>query len=443
MKSSEYIDEQRKSYSLYVLQSRAIPVIADGLKAAARRVLWVARNGDKYKTATLAGRTLPLHPHAPPDGVINTLAAPYGNNIPLFDGFGAFGTLLNPTAYGASRYTSVKVSQFTKDVVFADLDLIPMGENYDGTELEPQHFLPLVPVILLNPSSGIAVGFASNILPRSLEDIINYQVKYLKGQKRLPTVIPNFIPTNNPATVNDGAYYFEGEIERVNTTTVRIVKFPFGLSHEKLTDHLDNLIEKQTIIDYEDNSKNVINIVIKFKRSVLSKYSDDELLALLKLRSREVENLTYIDFDGERVVPDTTPEQLIQSFTDWRLTWYLTRFQKRLEEVQQEIQRYKDILLAIKKNVGSAARQVQTRQELIDFLREIGVVNVEYIAGFPVYRFTVEEKNKVEEKLVEAKKKEKEYKELIKNEDKRKHVYIAELLGILTNYKKGTYTVKR
>ena len=115
--SSPYIDEQRRSYFLYILQMRAIPAAADGLKAAGRRTLWTARDGSKFKTATLAGATMPIHPHASPDDAINTLAGVYDNNIPFFHGDGAFGTLLEPKAYGASRYTAVKVSKFTKDVI--------------------------------------------------------------------------------------------------------------------------------------------------------------------------------------------------------------------------------------------------------------------------------------------------------------------------------------
>jgi len=94
MRGSEYVNEQRREYSLYVLQSRAIPSIADGLKAAGRRVLWTAKDGKKHKSATLAGATMPIHPHASPEGAINTLAAPYGNNIPLLHGDGAFGLSL-------------------------------------------------------------------------------------------------------------------------------------------------------------------------------------------------------------------------------------------------------------------------------------------------------------------------------------------------------------
>ncbi|MGI0077974.1 MAG: DNA gyrase subunit A, partial [Nitrosopumilaceae archaeon] len=193
MASSGYIEQERRDYALYTLQSRAIPALADGLKSAARRVLWIARDGKKYKTTTLAGATMPIHPHGPPEGTINTLAAPYGNNIPLLDGDGTFGTLLNPTACGAGRYTSVKVSKFTEDVIFRDIEIIPMMDNYDGSLQEPIHFLPLIPVVLLNPQEGIAVGFACNILSHAFEDIVASQIQYLRG-KKVEDIAPFFTP---------------------------------------------------------------------------------------------------------------------------------------------------------------------------------------------------------------------------------------------------------
>ncbi|PJF38261.1 MAG: hypothetical protein CUN55_17910, partial [Phototrophicales bacterium] len=146
---SKYIEELYYDYSYYVLHNRAIPHAKDGLKSATRRVLWMARDGKKYKTATLAGSTMDIHPHAAPEGAINTAAAPYANNVPLFDAYGSMGTLLNPTAYGAARYTSVAVSNFTKDVIFRDIDILEQQETYDGTKMEPVTFYPLLPIALI------------------------------------------------------------------------------------------------------------------------------------------------------------------------------------------------------------------------------------------------------------------------------------------------------
>lgn len=443
--SSTYINQSRRDYSLYVLQMRAIPALTDGLKAAARRVLWVARSGEKHKSATLAGKTMPLHPHAAPEGTINTLAAPYGNNVPLLKGYGAFGTLLKPTAYGASRYTSVKISKFAEDVLFCDHELIPMVENYDGTLQEPKHFLPLIPLAILNPTQGIAVGFATNILPRDLNEIIDIQLEVLKGRKRLPENLdPYFAPIDGAAveyevTSNDSiAYYFYGKYKTINSNTIQVTQLPYGLAHEKFIDHLDSLIEQNVIIDYEDRSKDVYDIEIKFKRGVLTNLSQTEVCDKLKLISREVENLTVIGLDGESVVT-LNPVDLIREFTEWRLGWYLERYKRLKKELEIDIQKYRDILLAIKKNVGSTARTINSRTDLIKHLKEIGIVHTDYIAAFPVYRFTKHEKDKVEKKLNDALELLKTYNLLLKNEGERRKVYASELRAISKRFTNGEY----
>lgn len=443
-KSSDYINKSRRDYSLYVLQMRAIPSLADGMKAGGRRVLWVARDGQKYKSATLAGKAMPLHPHAAPEGAINTLAAPYGNNVPLLQGSGAFGTLLRPTAYGASRYTSVKVSKFTQDVVFRDIELVPMTENYDGTLQEPKHFLPLVPVALLNPAQGIAIGFATNILPRSLEDIIDMQIGILKGRKRLWEIPPHSDPLNQTATeyeeTDSGnvAWYFYGKVTQSGrASTVIVEALPYGLSHEKFIDYLDKLKDDDVVLDYEDRSKDVIEIEVKFKRGKI----EDDVVKQLGLVNREVENLTLIDFDGSSVI-SITPEEATRQFTQWRLGWYLKRYQRLHDELEIQIQKYKDILTAIDKNVGSKARTISSRADLIKYLKSIKIVHTDYISGFPVYRFTKEEKAKVQAKLKDALVLLKRYKALIKSEDERKKVYIQELREIAKAHGKGEYSPK-
>lgn len=307
MLSSQYIESERREYSLYVLTSRAIPHIADGMKAAARRVLWIARDGKTHKAATLAGATIPIHPHAPPESTINTLAAFYGNNVPLLHGEGAFGTMLKPTAYAAPRYTSVRVSQFTKDVVFADIEIVPMMDNFDMSQKEPKHFIPLVPVALLNPQEGIAVGFACNILPRSLKDVIEHQIAYLAKGTKPKLAVPTFHPTNQTAQTfimdrNDKCkWVFKGTFDKTSATQVRVTGLPYGMTHTKYLAKLDNLKDLGTLIDYTDNSRDTYNIELKFKRGTLVKLDDDGILTLLSLISSQSENFNVIDFDGTKV----------------------------------------------------------------------------------------------------------------------------------------------
>lgn len=441
--SSNYINEQRRSYSLYVMRNRAIPSITDGQKAGGRRVLWTARDGKKYKSATLAGATMPIHPHASPEGAINTLAAQYGNNIPLFKGDSAFGTLLAPTEYSASRYTSVTASAFTQDVVYRDIEIVPMVENYDGTLEEPLHFLPLIPLALLNPAEGIAIGFATNILPRGLDDLIIAQISHLKGAKSISNPMPKFYPieSDSHASEENGkgvTYYFKGEIKIKDTSTAYITKLPFGQTHEKVIAKLDALVETGVLIDYTDGSKDMISIELKFKRGYLKDIDEDALMQQVGISVRHNENLNVLNFTGDKII-NPTPVELIRQFTDWRLTWYVNRFTRLRDLLQIDIQRYLDVQTAIKNNIGSVARKTKSRGELKEILEEIGVVYTDYIADLPVYRFTEEEARKNEEKIKAAQDQLGVYNDLLSDEGKRKKVYINELQEVLTKFNKGSY----
>ncbi len=448
MNSSEYVNQERRDYALYVLEQRAIPHAADGLKHSSRRVLWTGRNGEKYKSATLAGATMPIHPHQAPEGAVNTLAAPYTNNIPLLTGSGSFGTLLRPTAYGAGRYTSVKVSKFCKDVFFRDIEIIPMQDNYDGTLKEPVHFLPLVPIALLNPQSGIAVGFASSILPRSLPAIIKAQIAVLEG-KAMVEETPELVPIKQKSTgwietPQGWKAQFEGEIERTSATTLRITNLPYdptgklGTTHEKYRVKLDQMEEDGVILSYNDRSKSQYNIEVKFKRGVLSKLDDYGVLELLGLINNLTENMTVINFDGESVWA-TTYEDFIIQFTEWRLGWYKDRYQRLADLQEIDNQKCRDILLAIKKNVGKTARDTKSRAELKELLEALGIIHVDYIADLPIYRFTEEEKRKTEEKLREGEELLAGYKDLLRHPTKRMQIYLDELKEVLSNYKRGKY----
>ena len=444
--NSDYIEKESKDYALYVVQERAIPHLADGLKSSARRVLWTARDGKKIKSLTLAGATLPLHPHGLPESSINTMAAFYGNNIPLLHGDGAFGTLLNPKVYGATRYTYVLLSKFTKDVIMVDMDIIPMVDNYDGTLMEPKHFLPLVPITIINPQEGIAIGYSSHILSRSPETIIKNQIDYLEGKKLTKNPPPTIIPLNQIAITSEldkkgnTKWIFHGVIEIIDSTTVKITNLPYNVDHDDHELTLINLMnmEDSPIVKITDDSKDEYNIVIKFKRGAIAEIGEDNLLKYLGLVSSVSENLNVIDFCGERVLKVGYID-IIEKFTEWRLQWYVKRYQRLRDLTIEDIQKYNDIITAIDNDVGGKAKTIKDRGALVDFCKSIGIINTQYIADFPVYRFTKEEKNKVLDKIQEANSILAEYNALLKSDSKRKEVYIKELTEIRDKIKKGYY----
>lgn len=437
--SSDYVNEARRNYALYILSNRSIPAMSDGLKPAARRVLWTGRNGDKHKSATLAGATMPIHPHASPETTINTLAAFYGNNIHFLEGSGSFGTLKVPDEYGASRYTSVKISKFTKDVMFKDIEIVPMKENYDSTLMEPVHFLPLVPTVLLNPQEGIAIGYGSNILPRSLEDIIGEQLNYLDGKtvNRIPI---EFEPTDNISVLIDDKFTFTGSFDRLDSSSLRITKLPYGLTHKKLVvgtektqSILDKLLDSSEIVDYVDNSSDSFDIVVKFKRGALKTLTDTRIIKMFGLRTAPSENMNVLDFTHENIL-GTSDVEVIKEFTEWRLGWYVQRYSRLLDLIKVEIQRYLDIILAIDNDAGKVATTKADKKEYETWLANIGVVHTDYISTLPTYRFTLNERDKTEKNLRKAEKQRDEYVSILGSERKRKNIYKRELAEVLETY---------
>lgn len=440
MKSSQYVNNCRYNYSMYVLKNRAFQSIADGLAAGSRRLLWTARDGVKRKSAALAGETMCLHPHADASDTVDTLAKVYGNNYPLLAGFGSFGTRLKPYACGAPRYTSVKASDFAKDVLYKDIEIVPMIPNYDNTMEEPKHFLPLVPLVLVNPSEGIGIGYASDILPRELKSIINDQIKALAGKKISDPGI-HFKPFNSKSVGQSVAkngktkWHFEGAFDLIDSTTIKITNIPYGVSHKNLTEKtLNDLMDNDTIINFVDNSVDTIDIRVKFKRGQIARYSGEQLMELLGLTNTINENINIVDFNGDRLIVEPSYADIITQFTEWRLQWYVPRFERLKALLLKDIQRYVDILLAIKKNAGGVAKNTESRTAFLGWLASIGVVEVEYIASLPVYRFTQAEAEAVEKKLAEARKLLAEYEEYLTNEDKRIDLYAAELKEIQKKY---------
>ena len=230
--SSEYILNESREYSLYVCSSRAIPSVIDGLKHIQRIALWVLKDrNDKLKTYSLSGllgyMKLNVHGEAAANGAISLLAAPYKNNICLIEGLGQFGSRIAPDddGIGAPRYTEVRRSKAAEAFLYNDLNLVPLEDNYDGSNKLPKHFLPLIPTVLLNGVSGVAVGWSTDILPRSLKDLIEATKLALQG-KKIPTIKPYYrlYDITVEATDKPNQWEYTGKVEIVDSSTVKITE---------------------------------------------------------------------------------------------------------------------------------------------------------------------------------------------------------------------------
>jgi DNA gyrase/topoisomerase IV subunit A len=166
--------------------------------------------------------------------------------------------------------------------------------------------------------------------------------------------------------------------------------------------------------------------------------TEEDVLQMLGLTIRHIENLNVLDFAG-KAVWNTNPIDLVQKYTNWRLSFYKIRYERLRDLLLIEYQKYLDIKCAITNNIGKYAKQTHSRAELKELLVDLGIVHSDYIADMPIYRFTETEYMKNEERLKDAEKLLAHYGELLSHEEKRKKVYINELQEILNNYSKGLY----
>ena len=370
---------------------------------------------------------------------INQMSGPYCNNIPFFDGHGAFGTRINPTAFGSPRYVSSKISAFTKDVIFKDWEIVELKPSYDETDVEPTMLLPLVPILLLNGIQGIATGYSTIILPRNLNDLIDQQLRALQGK---PTInpLPYSKPIDNLAIRSDESpnkYQFLGECEIVDTSTAKITKLPFGMNHSKVVENLAKMVDKGAIVDYTDKSKDEINIVVAFKRAALKNKNGEYAARKLGLTTGVTERIIVLDAaTSQSVVEYDDAGKFIKDYTDWRLSFFPARYKRLIQLNLNDISRLNDIVLAIDNDLGGQAKKIKNKADLVAFITKIGVVDIEYISSLPVYRFTEEEYEKAKTKIAELVEQNTNYQGIIDDVEKQKTIYADELKEIKKKYGK-------
>jgi DNA topoisomerase-2 len=260
---TEYLDNEYTNYAMYVIESRALSSVIDGLKPTQRKIIHIAnkvwKNGNEkpMKIFQLGGRIASEAYYHHGDNslyssIIN-LAQKFKNNLPLLEEIGQFGSLRSPEA-GAARYISTKLHKNFR-LVYKDFELLELKEE-EGTKIEPKYFLPIIPIILVNGSKGIAVGYAANILLREPKDVIKQCLNCLTN-KPLRTIKPKmkffngkFIKDKN----NSKKWIAAGTFEKINTTTLKITELSPTMTFEKFENILENLVSNKSIVSYDDNS---------------------------------------------------------------------------------------------------------------------------------------------------------------------------------------------
>ena len=356
MKTS-YID-----YAMSVIVSRALPDVRDGLKPVHRRILYamyedgITSDKPYRKSANTVGSVLGrYHPHGDSsvyDAMVR-MAQDFSMRYPLIDGHGNFGSV-DGDAPAAMRYTEARMSKIAEtmltDIEKNTVDFMP---NYDDRLQEPTVLPAKIPTLLVNGSSGIAVGMATNIPPHNLTEVINGIIKIIDDDnvtdEQLMSIIkgPDF-PTEGLILGREGikeAYTTgkgkitmraEAEIEEMSGNKQRIVvrSLPYQVNKAKLIESIADLVKEKRIegiseVRDESDREEKVRVVIELKRDVNAQVILNQLFKFTQMQETFGVIMLALVNGEPRIL---TLRQCLEYYIDHRKTVILRRTQFDLDK---------------------------------------------------------------------------------------------------------------
>jgi len=416
---TEYLDQDYGNYAKYVIEHRAIPSVIDGFKPTQRKIIYIAAkvwkgNSDKpLKIFQLGGKVASdanyHHGDASLSSAIIGMAQSFKNSMPLLDEIGQFGSLRSPEA-GAPRYISTKLNENFK-LLYKDFELLE-SRYEEGIEIEPNFFLPIIPTVLLNGSSGIAVGFATNVLNRNPVDLIEACLKELEGRNyhEPKPWYRGFDGTCKRDIENNSSWVLNGNFEIKNTTTVHVTELPPSVTYEKYDRYLISKEDSKEIAGYDDNSKSNIDYTLKFRRADLERLQkSDRLKKFLKIEEKQSENLTVLDENGKLKIFNNAKE-IIKYFVNFRLSYYDKRKQYLIDSLTEKLLVLSNKAAFIKAIIdGKLKINNVPKKQIVLWLETANFDEVDgsysYLLSMPIHTLT---KEKYEELLLQKAERERE-----------------------------------
>lgn len=387
---------------------------------------------DKYHNFVVGDSMIVTH-NSSLENAIVTMAQSFKNNMSLLDEVGQFGSLRSPEP-GAARYIGTKLNKNFR-LLYKDFELLSHKQE-EGQEIEPHFFLPIIPTVLINGSSGIAVGFASNILNRNPTEIIAACQAVINGKK-----IGDVKPYNRffqgdyiRDPENPKRWIIRGKVQVTNTSTVRITELPPSMTYEKYEAILDKLVEDKQIVSYDDNCKDNIDYTVKFTRESLSQLTEEKLVKLLKLEESETENFSTLDESGKLKLFESEKE-IIEYFVTFRLSYYIKRKEYLLEKMRSELKILANRGRFIKYILdGKLEVKNKPKDHLIYEMAKIGLEQIDdsfdYLLKMPIWSLTKDLFDKLKDDY-RAKKSEMEALSLVEP----KNMYLDDLNELKKNIK--------
>ena len=453
------------NYSMYVILDRALPSLLDGLKPVQRRIIYAMselglKHNTKYKkSARTVGDVLgKFHPHGDTAcyEAMVMMAQSFSYNSPLIDGQGNWGTQDDPKSFAAMRYTESKLTKYSdlllRNIKNGTVDWIP---NFDGSLDEPKFLPSLIPNILVNGSSGIAVGMSTDIPPHNLGEIILAVQHLIKNPKCSVKDLIDFIPAPDYPTggsllrnesdideiYNEGTGNIKLRAEYASKSKeITINSLPYQASTTKIIEQIQSQIIEKKIsfigsVEDQSDEKNPVKIIIRIKGSSVS--AEDvmnHLYFTTDLERSYRANLNIITSEGKPKVMN-----LREILSQW-LAFRIDTFKKQLNHENNQILERLHILegfLIVYKHLDkiiSILRHEDNPKQKIMKIGKFTEIQYESIVNMRLRNIAKLEEQKINDEFAKLKERNKEISSILKSKSKLNKLISEELDELSEEY---------
>lgn len=344
MKIKKFFEEDYTNYASYE-NLRSIASYIDGNYNVKRKIIYTLLSKPQFKmrvdlfSQEVISKSKYIHGSLE-DAVVNMTQDYVGsNNLPLFKGFGDLGSRLTGGVSSATRY--IQLSPVIANYIFIKEDNpILINQRFEGHDIEPKFYVPIVPMLLVNGSNSPSIGFSHLVMPRNLKDIITNIKRKLNGLDYIE-MLPyyrGFKGTIHKGN-NERQFIIKGVAEVVNTSTVKITELPLGYNMLSYRNFLLKLKKDKKISDFiveNDTKKDIFLYTVKFERKILNELSGDSLLKYLNLISTK-SDILFLNNADNQIVEFNNVYEIMDKYIDIRLEYYKLRKEYNINKMQLDI----------------------------------------------------------------------------------------------------------
>ncbi|MEV0372331.1 DNA topoisomerase IV subunit A [Streptomyces sp. NPDC050636] len=476
----DVVDEMQGSFLEYaysVIYSRALPDARDGLKPVHRRILYqmnemgLRPERSYVKCARVVGEVMgKLHPHGDAsiyDALVR-MAQPFSMRLPLVDGHGNFGSLGNDDPPAAMRYTECRMASATSLMTESiDEDTVDFAPNYDGQEREPVALPAAYPNLLVNGTSGIAVGMATNMPPHNLGEVIAAARHLIRYPNADLDALMRFVPGPDLPTggrivglggVRDAYEKGRGTFKIRATVTVEsvtarrkglvVTELPFTVGPEKVISKIKDLVgskKLQGIADVKDltDREHGLRLVIEVKNGFNPEAVLEQLYKLTPMEeSFGINNVALVD--GQPLTLGL--KELLEVYVDHRFEVVRRRSEFRRGKRRDRLHLVEGLLTALVdideviRLIRSSENSAQAKERLIERFA-LSDIQTQYILDTPLRRLTKFDRIELESECDRLKSEIEDLTRILESDTELRKLVSGELAAVAKKYGTDRRTV--